>query len=259
MLAHERPDRLGQEALATAKKVRNQTEIGKKTVSIASAAAELVASVFSDIGKHSLMIIGAGEMARIVAKHLIRRPPKELAIVNRSAERANHLIHELGSGDYVPLTELSAHIPRFDIIVTATNASDFVITAQQFGQARHQSRLSSVMMVDISLPRNIDPDIAAFDDVFLFDIDDLKQVVQTNKDARSKEADKAEDIINEAVDRFRKWYASQQLKPLMTRSQNFYDALVRSSFEKTESKRFFKELPEETRQEFEKLKENESK
>lgn len=229
-------DRLGQEALSTAKKVRSQTEIGKRTVSIASAAAELVESVFEDIKNHRLLIVGAGEMARIVSQHLVKHKPKSVGICNRSQSRALELISDIGEGEYIPLADLYSHLHHFDIIVTATNAPGYILESDEIKKTVFVERERSSLMVDISMPRNIDPNISELEEVFLFDIDDLKQVVDSNISARKKEAKKAEDIVSDAVKRFALWFESQSLKPLMKKSGSFYESIVHEVFAKTESK-----------------------
>ncbi|MDA9951427.1 glutamyl-tRNA reductase [Oligoflexaceae bacterium] len=192
-------DRLARRALSTAKKIRTETSLGEKTVSIASAASELAQTIFEDLTHHDILIVGAGEMARILAEHLAKKNPSALAIANRSEAAARKILRSIDRHEYIPIHQLSSSLHRFDIILTATGASEYVIDKASLEKQMKTSRKTNKLCIDISLPRNIDPSASEIDDVFLFDIDDLKQIVDTNKKARNDAADLAEKFIDQAM------------------------------------------------------------
>lgn len=234
--------RFGQEALATAKKIRNQTEIGRHTVSISHAAIELAAKIFGDISEHNVLLIGAGEMARVAAQHLLRYRPKSLCIANRTVDNAQKLIHELGEGKAYALEELPELLKSSDIVICSTSSQQLVITQPLMKQAFASRRGKAQILVDISIPRNIDPKCADIGDLYLFDVDDLQQVVSSHTEERHQAAQEAIRIIDEQANSLMRWWLSLSLKPILASFGSYLQQLADKELQRTRSKEIMKSL-----------------
>jgi glutamyl-tRNA reductase len=193
--------KLFQAAFSAAKRVRTETRIGANAVSIASAAVSLARRVFSDLSAHTALLIGAGEMITLTARHIASQGVKRIIIANRSLARAQELAAEI-RGVAVELNELSAHLPQADIVISSTASPVPIITKQIAAAAVRARRHKPIFMVDLAVPRDIEPDVADLDDIYLFSIDDLQQVVAENKQQRENEAGAAHAMIEQEVARF---------------------------------------------------------
>ena len=225
--------RLGQDALATAKKIRSKTDIGRKPVSIGHAAVDLAAKVYGTISQHAVLILGAGEMASLAAKYLEHHAPKRLVIANRSAARAEELVRTLGYGETAPLSQLPQLLKECDIVIAATGAPRPIVMEDEVRLALSGRKGKPLLMIDISIPRNIDPDCGKPDDVFLFDIDDLKKVVDSNQKDRQEAAGKAEEYVTEGTAAFVQWLAALSVKPTLGKFRSYVDNLLRKESAKT--------------------------
>lgn len=225
--------RLCQDALRVAKEVRTHTEISKKTVSISHAAIDLANQVFGNISSHSVLIIGAGEMASVASKYAIKYGPKELFIVNRTVQRAEDVVRELGAGKAVPLDQLSQTLPKADIVIASTSSEVFILDRTIIEKVQVARSHRPLLLVDIALPRNIDPKIAQLEDIYLFDVDDLKQVVAEHVKSRSLAAEKARGMIVERALGSQKWLDGMALKPALAQFKSYLDDLVRREMERT--------------------------
>ena len=193
--------RLMNRAFAVAKKVRNETGIAANAVSISYVAVELARKVFDALDGTTVLLLGAGEMAELAAKHLITNGASKLLITNRTFEHAKNLASEL-NGEAVPFADLEKRLPEADIVLCSTGASHYLINAAQISHALTARRNRPMFLIDISVPRNIDPAISELDNAFVFDIDDLENVAQTNLKEREREALRAEEIIAAEAERF---------------------------------------------------------
>ncbi len=235
-------ERLSQEALGVSKKVRTNTDIGKKTVSISHAAIDLVRQVSGNISDHRFLILGAGEMAAVAAKYLTAKNPKSLVLANRTLRKAEDLVASLGTGSAVKLENLKELMAEADIIISGTSASELVITKEDVIYAQQMRRNRPFFLVDIALPRDISPDCNQLDDVFLFEIDDLKQVVDGNIKERELAAEKAKGIIAESAGQYLKWISGLNIKPVLSGFRSYLDDLIQREAKKTLSKSHFDDL-----------------
>ena len=242
--------RLGQDALAASKKVRNQTAIGRGRVSIGHAAVELVKKIFNDPATKNFVVIGAGEMAEVTARCVLQYNPKSLHIVNRSLDRARELTGRLQGAKEIQklqvapvihaaaLDHLAELIGNADVVICATGAPHHVVTkalvatSKQCKSSRRLHRAQPMLMVDIGMPRNIDPACGYLDDVYLFDIDDLKQVVEGNRQDRLRAVDDATQIIDESVTSYERWLAHMTVAPALQQFNNHLAQLFHREAEK---------------------------
>jgi glutamyl-tRNA reductase len=205
-------NKLLKKAISVAKRVRTETRIAENAVSISFAAVELAKKIFTDLSKRVFMLLGAGEMAELAAKHLISSGVKEVLVSNRTYNRACDLAKEF-NGRPVPFDDFMQEMARTDIVICSTGAPNYVLSKVQMQKVMKERKHRQVFIIDISVPRNIDPEINDLENVYLYNVDDLQGVVDTNVFERRKEAEKAEKIIEEELENFVKWRASLDSVP----------------------------------------------
>ena len=188
-----------------AKKVRTETGIGDHAVSISYAAIELGKKIFGDLEGKRVMLIGAGEMAELAVEHLIRNRAGTITVANRTFARGLELAKRF-SGQAIKFEEIIDFIKDVDIVISSTGAKEYVLHKDQIKAAMKSRRNRSLFFIDIAVPRDIDPDINRINNAYVYDIDDLKDLVDENIEDRNREAIKAQRIIDEAVIGFRKWH-----------------------------------------------------
>jgi glutamyl-tRNA reductase len=193
--------RLMNRAFAVAKKVRNETGIAANAVSISYVAVELARKVFDSLAGTTVLLLGAGEMAEFAAKHFITNGAKKLLIANRTFENAKNLAAEM-NGEAVSFEALDHRLTEADIVLCSTGAAHHLVTAPQIEQVLENRRYRPMFLIDISVPRNIDPAISELDNAFVFDIDDLEAVAEANLQERQREAERAEIIVAAEAERF---------------------------------------------------------
>jgi glutamyl-tRNA reductase len=194
-------NRLMQTTFAVAKRVRTETAIGASAVSVASAGIALARRVFSGFERHAALLVGAGEMIELTARHLHAQKIGRLIIANRSTSRAERIAAGLPAS-VIRLDALPAHLAQADIVVSSTARPGFVIGVDEVQRALEERRHRPMLMLDLAVPRDIDPAIASLEDVYLYSIDDLRQLVEENVKARAAEAADARRIIDAEVDAF---------------------------------------------------------
>lgn len=194
-------NRLMSRAFAVAKRVRNETGIASSAVSISFVAVELARKVFETLKGTRVLLLGAGEMAELAAKHLINYGASRILIANRTFEHAERLAREM-KGEAIPYEALGQRLAEADIVICSTGAPHYLISPDQVRRALEARRNRPMLMVDISVPRNIDPAVSELDNVFVFDIDDLEAVTTANLKEREREALRAEAIIETEAERF---------------------------------------------------------
>ena len=239
--------RLSQEALATAKRIRTNTDIGRHKVSIAHAAIDLARRASEDLSKLRFLIIGAGEMARVAAEYANGYKPAQLIIANRTSSRAFELTERLGYGQAHDLQNLTTLIARSDVVISATAAPHFIIQAKEIAQAVKNRSSAPLFMIDISLPRNIDPETGKLDDVYLFDIDDLKSVVESHIEKRREALLAASSIVSESLANFEQWLFSKELSPTLSASSQYFADICRKEGDKTLAREIFNSLSDKQR------------
>ncbi len=218
-------------AFSVAKRTRNETKMAMSAVSVSFAAVELAKKIFSDLGDKSVMIIGAGEMCELAARHLQHGGATSIFVTNRTFERAVKLANEF-EGTPVRFEEFKVHLKRADIVVSSTGAMSFLITREDVEEVIRQRRNRPMFFIDMAVPRDIDPEANSVDNVYLYDIDDLQTVVEENIEERQKEAKKAEAIVTEEVEKFKKWFESYQSAPIIVELRKKFDGVRKKEVEK---------------------------
>ncbi len=192
---------LAQRGLSVAKKVRNETEIGRSTVGIGNAGVELALQIFGDLSGKRCMLIGTGEMGRQVARALLTSGLAELFVTSRTFQNAVDLAQEHG-GTAVPYERLEDWLPRADIVLVATGSPTFILGPAHVKRAMKTRRYQSMFFIDLSVPRNVDPAVGELEDAYLFNVDDLTRVVEKGREARANAANTADRMVHDEADRF---------------------------------------------------------
>jgi len=190
------------QAFAVAKKVRTETEIGHHAVSVSFAAVELARKIFAGLGGKSVLLVGAGKMGELAARHLVEQGAFPIYVVNRTWSRAHDMARAL-SGTALPFDELATALASVDIVITSTGAPEPVIARQTVQAIMHGRRGRPLFFIDIAVPRDVEATVNTLDDVYCYDIDDLKQVVDANIRERAREAQRAESLVEREVAKFR--------------------------------------------------------
>ncbi|HET6890822.1 MAG TPA: glutamyl-tRNA reductase [Pyrinomonadaceae bacterium] len=204
--------RLIHHTFRVAKRVRNETGIAANAVSISYMAVELGKKIFGSLKGQSVLLIGAGEMAELSARHLVNAGVSRVIIANRTEDSAQRLTEEFG-GQAVSLDRLSDHLSEADIVICSTGAGEYVVTATMAREALERRRNRPAFFIDISVPRNLDPDIGQIPNAFIFDIDDLESVVSSNIREREREAERAELIVESEVMQFQQSLRVMEIGP----------------------------------------------
>ncbi|HYN86660.1 MAG TPA: glutamyl-tRNA reductase [Pyrinomonadaceae bacterium] len=193
--------RLVHHALRVAKRVRNETGIASSAVSVSFTAVELGRKIFGSLEGATVMVVGAGEMAELAAKHLAGAGAARVLVSNRTHAAAQRLAAEFG-GEAVEFDKLSERVAEADVVICSTASGDYVITREMAARAREARRNRPAFFIDISVPRNVDPRVGELDNLFVFDVDDLEAVVASNIREREREAERAELIVESEVMQF---------------------------------------------------------
>jgi glutamyl-tRNA reductase len=199
-------------AFQIAKRVRSETEIARSSASIASAAVDLAAQIFGELRGRHVLVIGAGKMGDLSARHLRAAGVDRLSVVNRTRARADELAGRLG-GSAHDFTELDRLLGEVDIVLCSTGASEPVLRRDRIGRAMRTRRGRWLFLIDIAVPRDVEPEVGDIENVYLYDVDALEKVVRANMDGRSREADKAEDIVAGEVERYHALERTQGVVP----------------------------------------------
>jgi glutamyl-tRNA reductase len=208
--------RLFQHTFSVAKKVRTDTEIGANPVSVASAAVRLANQFFAKFDQHTALLVGAGVTIELVAKHLTGKGIGRLFVANRNVERARNLASTFG-GYAVPLSELDGTLPEADILITSTASPEPIIGQEQMTAAMKTRKRKPVFAVDIAVPRDIAPDVAKVNDVYLYTIDDLQKVIQEGQTSREAAAVDANRILDDEIRRYLSIERAKQVSPLIVK------------------------------------------
>ncbi len=193
-------DTLLTRAFNVAKRVRSETEIGESAVSVSYAAVELAREIFGSLHEKKVLIVGAGKMSELAARHLRRSGATQIFVTNRTPERAVEMA-QLFEGKIVDYTRFLSFLPEVDIVIASSGAPHYILIRDDMKKVIEARRNRPMFLIDIAVPRNIEPSVNELDNVFLYDIDDLQKVVETNRQGRMESAEEAEAIIREEVDR----------------------------------------------------------
>jgi glutamyl-tRNA reductase len=227
-------------AFAVAKRVRSETGISQSAVSVSYAAVELARKIFGDLAGKTVMIIGASKMGELAAKHLKRNGVASVLVTNRTFERAVE-VAKVFEGAAIPFEHFTDHIDRADIEISSTGAPHFVITKPMAEQIIRNRRNKPVFFIDIAVPRDIDPSVNSIDNVFLYDIDDLQQVIDANMKERMKEAGRAEEIVDGEVRSFCIRMQARDVAPTIVLLRDTWEKVRRDEIER--HRRLLKDLP----------------
>ena len=216
----------------TAKRVRSETGIGDHAVSISYAAIELARKIFGSLEAKKVLLIGAGEMAELAVEHLIHNNAKNIFVANRTFERSVKLAKKF-KGKAIRFEEITDYLQRVDIVISSTGSPDFVIMRDHVKGVMRIRRNRPLFFIDIAVPRDVDPEINKLNNAYIYDIDDLKGVVDENIESRQHEAVKGERIVDEAVIRFREWYDNMEVVPTIVALRNKIDGIAKNEINKT--------------------------
>lgn len=218
-------------AFAVAKRVRSETAIGNSAVSVSYAAVELAKKIFGDLAGKTIFVIGAGKMSELAAKHLLRSGASQIYVTNRTPQRAAELAQAF-KGTPIPYLDLGAHLHKADIVISSTGAPHFVLEKAHVEKVLSARRNRPMFFVDIAVPRDIDPAVNELNNAYVYDIDDLGQVVDANKKQREREAVWAEEIVGEEVQKMLKRLASRELAPTIIALEQRLNLIRESELER---------------------------
>jgi glutamyl-tRNA reductase len=225
-------NRLLHKSFSVAKRVRSETGIGSSAVSISYAAVQLAKKIFGSLKDKKVLLVGAGEMAELAAEHLVGQGVDEVVVANRTLSRAVDLAKRF-NGTAVSLEELVLQLERVDILISSTGASGIILHKDQVRPVMRLRRNKPLFLIDIAVPRDLDPGLNDLENVFVYDIDDLTSVVELNKSEREKEAVKAGRIVDEEVLKFQRWYKGMDVTPTIAAMRKKADDICRMELEKT--------------------------
>jgi len=237
--------KLFQRTFEVAKEVRTNTDIGANSISMAAAAVKLAQRIFGDISDQKVLFIGAGEMIELCADHFAAQNPKSMTIANRTIERGSNLAQKI-NGQAILLNDLPAHFADFDIVVTSTASPLPIIGLGMVESAIKARRHRPVFMVDLAVPRDIESEVAELDDVFLYTVDDLAQVVSDGIENRQNAAVEAEMIVASRVENFMQWFKKRDAVPTIKALRDQVEAMRKAEVEKALKQLQKGESPEKT-------------
>lgn len=218
-------------AFNVAKRIRAETEIGQSAVSVSYAAVELAREIFGSLNKKRVLIIGAGKMSEGAARHLLRAGAAEILIANRTPKRARELA-ELFRGEVVAYDAFPQRLSEVDIVITSSAAPGYVLTAESVRHAIDTRKNQPMFLVDIAVPRNIDPQVNSVEHAFLYDIDDLQRLAERNLQTRREVAEQAENIVTEEVTRLEARLRERDVTPTILSLQEQLEAIRRETVER---------------------------
>ena len=220
------------QAFAVAKRVRTETEIARHAVSVSFAAVELAKKIFAGLSGRAVLLVGAGKMGELAAKHLVEQGAFPIYVVNRTWSRAQEMARAL-SGTAMAFDELGAALAAVDIVVTSTGAAAPIVTRSMVAGAMYGRRARPLFFIDIAVPRDVEPGVDALDDVYCYDIDDLKQVVDSNIRERLREAQRAEALVEREVAKFKARLGDVEVIPTIVSLRERLEEIGRGEVKKT--------------------------
>jgi glutamyl-tRNA reductase len=224
--------RLCNRAFATAKRVRTETEIGRGTISMSQVAVELVEKIFGDLRGRAILLVGAGKMGALSAKALAALGADRILVTNRSPERGLALAGQVG-GSFRAWDDLPRLLVEADVVIVSTGAPAFVVTADMVSHAMRGRRHRSICLIDLAVPRNVDPACARLGDVYAYDVDDMEKVVAQTQEARRGEAIRAEAIVEAEVMAFAKEREARAALPVLAQLRRQAEQIARAEAERT--------------------------
>ncbi|HUU80756.1 MAG TPA: glutamyl-tRNA reductase, partial [Acidobacteriota bacterium] len=227
-------NRLMHKAFHVAKRVRTETGVCEAAVSVSYAAVELAKKIFHVLDGKKVLLIGAGEMAELAVKHLIANGVRSIVVANRTFERAIQ-IAELFNSSPVSFEEIPSQLVEADIVLTSTASPEYIITYEQVRNSLRKRRSRPLFFIDIAVPRDVEPEVNVLENVYVYDIDDLKNVIGLNLAQRKQEAIKAERVVQEEVVKFEKWLKTLAVVPTIISLRKKAEAIVQTELKKSNS------------------------
>ncbi len=227
--------RIFDSAIRTGKRAISETSISEGAVTVSYAAVQLTEKIFSNLSKKSALVIGAGETGEIAAKHLSEKGIGSLAVTNRTQEKAESLAQKLNA-KVIPFTEFRESIYKFDIIISATASPEILVRKDDIKNALKKRSNNPMILMDIAVPRDIDPETRKIDYVFYHDLDSLNIIVEQNLSKRKSEIPKVEKIIEEELENLWEWYNSLQAAPAIKDLRDFFEEIRNEEVEKNKNK-----------------------
>jgi glutamyl-tRNA reductase len=227
-------NRMMHRAFHAAKRVRTETGICEAAVSVSYAAVELAKKIFHVLEDKTVLLIGAGEMAELAARHFLAQGVRSMAVANRTFERAVQMA-ELFKAQPVSFEEITSQLKEVDIVVSSTASQGSVITYEQVKGCLRKRRNRPLFLIDIAVPRDVEPKVNDLDNVYVYDVDDLKGIIQINMGQRQQEAIKAERIVREEVVKFEKWLMTLAAVPTIVSLQEKAESIVLAEMKKSSS------------------------
>jgi len=225
-------NRLFQHTFSVAKEVRTNTAIGSNPVSVAFAAVSLAKQIFTNLSEHTALLIGAGETIELVARHLKEQGIKKIIVANRTVERAQLLASQF-EGEAIPLAEMPDRLVEADIVISSTASQLPILGKGAVESALKQRKHKPIFMVDIAVPRDIEPEVNKLRDIYLYTVDDLHEVIEENRKSRQAAAEEAEEIIENQVEHFMGWLRSldsvDSIRSFRSQSELTRDACVKQA------------------------------
>jgi glutamyl-tRNA reductase len=224
-------NRLFQRTFAVAKDVRTQTDIGSASISMAAASVKLAERIFPSLSDQRLLFIGAGEMIELTATHFAAKQPKSITIANRTLEKARQLADRF-HGEAITLNEMSDSLQRFDIIVTCTASTLPILGKGLLERVVKARRHAPIFIVDLAVPRDVEREVAQLDDIFLYTVDDLSNIVSGNLQVRKEAVVQAEEMIAVQTDSFLRWLEGRAVVPTITAIHSHHEQLRSAELER---------------------------
>jgi len=218
-------------AFAVAKRVRSETEIGQAAVSVSYAAVEMAKQIFGSLKGKKVILIGAGKMSELAARHLERAGVAGILVTNRSPERARAMAEAFG-GRIVEYTAFLAALPEVDVVIASSGAPHYILKREDMKRVMAARRGRPMFLIDIAVPRNIEPSVNELDGAFVYDIDDLRKVVEANLGGRAEEAKAAERIVSDEVDRFLARLRAREMSPMIVSLQQQLESIRTGEIER---------------------------
>ena len=219
-------------AQSAAKRVRTETQIARGAVSVASVAVQLARKVLGSLAGRTVLLIGAGEMAQLAARELHQSSASELLVANRTAGRAEEIAREV-SGVAVNLADLPALLERADVVLCSTGAREPVVTYEMMVHALKARRFRAAFLIDLALPRNVEPSVNELENVYVYDMDDLERVAAGNRELREQELAHAEEIVREELAALHKADRERTVVPVLARLREHAHGVARTEVERT--------------------------
>lgn len=214
--------KLEEVTIVCTKKIRTYTKISEKPLTISSAAIDLAKKIYGSLANRNALIVGAGQMCELAAKYLKNEQLNNIYVTNRTYERAKILAESIG-GKAIEFQYLYDLLSTVDIVISSTASNNYILEYSQIEKKMPERKHRPLLLIDIAVPRDIDPKINGIENVYVYDIDDLQSVVELNRKTRIQEIEKAQFYINEAIDNYYKWLKSLNIAPVIVGIKNYFE------------------------------------